>query len=113
MDHIKDRKCESKRKCTDIEYHVQDIKYVSHISVKMSCITTQFTAFACCDLHEKLCVVRGLSRHHNIQIDTKLGHGNCTLRKTPYACIASTTMWDNPWAYKVEPNKQTRLPTCC
>ena len=31
LDHCKDIKCDSKRKCNDWQYHVQEIKYVSHI----------------------------------------------------------------------------------
>ena len=41
LDHGKDRKIASKHKCTKREYHTQDIKYVPHTSVKMSCATTQ------------------------------------------------------------------------
>ena len=44
IDLGKDIKRASKRKWTDREYHVQDIKYFPHIAMKMVYATTQFPA---------------------------------------------------------------------
>ena len=44
LDHSKDRKRASKRRFNDYEFHVQERKYVSQISVKISFATTQLPA---------------------------------------------------------------------
>ena len=53
IDRLKYRKRVSKRKCTNIEYHVQDNNDVAHKYVKMYCDTNQFTTVPFCGSHPK------------------------------------------------------------
>ena len=55
----KDRKCASKRKSNDREYHVQGSKYMSHISDKITGASTQLPEFSFCGPREKPHGVRG------------------------------------------------------
>ena len=75
LDHGKDPKCDSKRKWTEPEYHVQYSKYVPHTSVKILCATTQSPELSFCGPHTKPHVVRGLSKHYHLRLEPQLGHG--------------------------------------
>ena len=98
LDHGKDRKLDSKRKWKERDYHVQDRKYVQQKSVKMSCASTQFSALPFCGPHEKSHRVRGLSKHHHLRIDPRLGNSTCAIRQIPFACNECSNMLDKPWA---------------
>ena len=106
FNHSKCRKLASKWKWNEIEYHVQDRKNVSHISLKMLCTTTQFPSLSFCVPHEKPHGVIGLSKIYHLQLDPKSVYGKCAIRIIPCSCIACTTMLDKLWAYVVDPNKQ-------
>ena len=47
------------RKCTDIQYHVQDNAYVKHQDVKMYCNTSQLPEFSFYGPHSKPHGARG------------------------------------------------------
>ena len=76
----KDRKRSIKRNWTEHEYHFQDRKCVSHISVQMSCATTQLPALSFCGSYAKPRGVRRLSKHYHFRIDPKLDHGKFSIR---------------------------------
>ena len=66
LDNDKYRKCASKRKWNERDYHVQDRKYVPHASVKIPCATTQFLELPFFGPHERLHVVIGLSINYHL-----------------------------------------------
>ena len=96
LDPGKDIKCAIKQKCTEREYHIEDSKDVSQISVKISCATTHLPALSFCGLHAKPNGVIGLSKHDHLRLDPKLGHGKCSIKLVLCAFIAFTTMLDKP-----------------
>ena len=65
-DQGKYRKRSSKRKCTDIEYHVQDNTDFAHKDVKMYCDTNQFPSLPFCGSHPKPHVARELIKHYTL-----------------------------------------------
>ena len=101
IDQGKDRKISSKRKWIDIEYHVQDNSDLAHKYVKIYCDTNQFPALPFCGSHPKPHGARGLGNHYHFSFDTNLGHGICTIRQIPCACVACTSMLDQPCIYGV------------
>ena len=108
LDHVKYRKNASKRKWNEHEYHVQERKYMSHISLKISRATAKFPSLSFCGPHVKLYGVIGLIRHYHLRLEPKLGHGKCAIRQINFACIACKNMLDKIWAYGVEPTKHPR-----
>ena len=92
INQVKYIKISSKRKWTDIEYHVQDHADVSHKYAKMYCDTNQFPELRFCDPHPNPHGERVLSKHYRLHFDTKLGHGICAIRRIPCACVACTSM---------------------
>ena len=58
VDQGKYVKLTSQKNWTESEYHVQDRKCVPHISVKISCTTTQFLALICLASNETQCSER-------------------------------------------------------
>ena len=66
MDLVNYIKWSSQRKCTEDDYHVQDRKYVSQTSVKISCETTHFPTFSFYWMYMNPHEVRGTSKHYNI-----------------------------------------------
>ena len=79
MDQGKDIKHSSKLKWGERDYHVQDSKDVSYTSFKISCETTQFPVFSFCGSYPKPHGVIGLSKHYNLRLDPKFGHGKCEI----------------------------------
>ena len=75
MYHSKYRKWASQRKLNDCKYHVQERKYVSHTTMKISYATTQFTEFLFCGINAKPHGVRGLRKHYHIRLDPKFDFG--------------------------------------
>ena len=63
IDQEKYRKIASKRKWTDIEYHVQDNDDVAQKYVKMYCDTNQYPALPFIVPHPKPHGARGLSKN--------------------------------------------------
>ena len=96
LDHGKERKHASKWEWTEREYHAQDRKYLPHISVKMSCATTQFPALSFFCPHAKPHGVRGVSKNYHLRLDPKLCHITCAILWIPCAYILSTTMLYKP-----------------
>ena len=72
LEYGKGIKSSSKRKWNEHEYHFQDRKYLSHISIKISCATTQFPEFSFCGPHAKPHGVRRLSEHEVLHADCKM-----------------------------------------
>ena len=91
------RKIFSKIKWIDREYHVQDNADVAHKDVKMYCDTNQFPELLFCDQHPNPRGARGLSKNYHSRFDPKLGHGICAIFRIPCACVACTSMLDQPW----------------
>ena len=84
IDHRKYREKFSNHKWTEREYHVQDRKDVQQKSVKMSCASTQFQTFLFYGPHTKPHGVRGPIKHYHLQLEPKLVHGKCSIRRIPY-----------------------------
>ena len=108
IDQVKDRKTASKRKWTDREYHIQDNADVVHKDVKMYCDTNQFPTLPFCGPHPNTHGARGLSNHYHLRFYPKLGHGICTIRRIPCACVACTSILDKTWISGISSNKQAR-----
>ena len=104
---VKYKKRASKRKQTDIYYHVQDNADVAHKDVKIYCNTNQFSALPFCGPHHKPHGERGLSKNYHLRFDPNLGHDICVIRRIPCACIECTSMLDKPWISGIPSNKQT------
>ena len=77
-------------KYIDIEYHVQYNTDVTHKYVKIYCNTNQLPALPFCGPNSKPHGVRGLSKHHHLCFNPKLGYGVCTMCCIPCACVACT-----------------------
>ena len=101
----KDRKRDSKRKWTDRDYHVQDNANVAQKDVKMYCDTNQLPEFPFCGSHPKPRRSSVLSKHYHILFDPNLGHGICEICRIPCACVACTSMIDQPWISGVHSTK--------
>ena len=93
----KDRKRASKRKWTDIEYHVQDNADVAHKDVKKYCDTNQSPSLPFCVTHTKPHGARGLSKNCHLRFYPKIGHDICAIRRIPCACLGCTSMVEKPW----------------
>ena len=106
--HGKYRKIASKRKWTDREYYVQDNSDVAHKDVKIYCDTNQFPALPFCGPHPKPHGERGQRKHFHLRFDPKLGHGICVIHRIPCACVAFTSMVDQPCIYGILKKKQAR-----
>ena len=106
IDQGKDRKRASKRKWTDREYHLWVNADVAHKDVKMYCDTNQFSTLPFCVLHPNTHGAMGLSKHYHLWFDPKLGHVICAIHRIPCACVAFTSMIDQPWIFGVHFKKQ-------
>ena len=93
---------------TDREYHVQDNADVAHKYVKIYCDTNQFPALPFCGSHPKPRRARGLGKHYHIPFDPNVGHDICEICRIPCACVACTSMLDQPWIFGVQSTKQAR-----
>ena len=94
---VKQRKRSSKRKCTDREYHVQDNSDIAHKDVEIYCNTNYLPELPFCGTNPKPHGSRGLSKHYHLHFDPKLGHGICEIFRIPCACVACTSMLEQPW----------------
>ena len=74
----------------------------------MHCDTNQFPVFSFCVPHSKPPGARGLSKHYHLGFDQKLGHGICAICRIPCACVACTSMLDQPCIYGIPSNKKAR-----
>ena len=90
------------------QYHIQDNADVEHKDVRMYCNTNQFPSLPFCGPNSKPHGARGLSKHHHLRFDTKLGNDVCEIRRIPCACVAFTPMLYKPWISGIPPDKQDR-----
>ena len=74
----------------------------------MYCNTSQLTELPFCGPHSKPHEARGLSKHHHLCFDTKLGMGICTILRIPCACVAFTSMLEKPWISGIPLDEQER-----
>ena len=51
--------------------------------------------------------VRGLSKHHHLRLDPKLGYGKCAIRRISCVWIYCINMLDKPWFIDSEPTRKT------
>ena len=51
---------------------------------------------------------RGLGKYYHIRFDPNLVHGKCVICRIPCACVACTSMIDQPWISGVQSTKQAR-----
>ena len=98
MDQGKYRKQAIQMNCYDCEYHIQDIKYVSQTTVKISCATTQFPAFTFFGLHVKTNGFRGLIKYYHLMLYPKLVNGKCSILWIPCSCVICTNMLYKLWS---------------
>ena len=105
---MKDRKRASKRKWKDRDYHVQYNSDVAHKYVKIYYDTNQFPALPFLVSHPKHHGARGLGEHYHIRFYPNLGHGICAILRIPCACVACTSMLDQPWISGVQSTEQAR-----
>ena len=82
---------------TKNEYHIQDIKYVSCTTVKISCTKAQFPILSFIGPHRKPHGVRVLSKHCHLILYLKLVHDKCAIQWISCACVLCTNMLDKPW----------------
>ena len=66
---------------TNTEYHVEHNEDVNHQDVNIYCATYQFLKFQFFCPHKKPHYVHGLDKHYHMRVDTKLGHGMCTIHR--------------------------------
>ena len=83
----------------------------THTNFKISCATTQFTAFPFCVTNFKTHVVWGLSKHYHLCLDPELGHEKCAKRHISCACVKCINMLDTPCPPGVSHVQQTRYQT--
>ena len=74
--------------------------------VKMYCNTNQFPTLPFCGSHPKPRGSRGLVKNYHIRFYPNLGNGICALCCIPCACVACTSMIDQPWISGVQSTKQ-------
>ena len=76
--------------------------------MKIYCDTNQFPTLPFFGSYPKPHGERGLRKHYHLRFNPKLGHGICTIRRIPCACVACTSILEKPWIYGILSNKQAR-----
>ena len=61
-----------------------------------------------CGPHPKPHGARGVGKHYHLRFDTKLGMGNCVIRRILCACLAYTSMMEKAWISGIPSDKQDR-----
>ena len=74
----------------------------------MNCDTNQFPTLPFCGSHPNPHGAMGLGKNYHLNFDPNLGHGICAIRRIPCACVACTSMLDQPWIYDIWLKKQAR-----
>ena len=97
---------ESKQKCTEREYHVQNDADIAHKYVKMFGNTNQFPSFSFCGTHTKPHGVRGFSKHYHMWFDPKLGHDICAICRILCVCAECTSMLEKLCINCLTPKQQ-------
>ena len=49
-----------------------------------------------------------MGKHYNLRFDQNLGHDICEIFRITYACVACTSMLDQPWISGIQSTKQAR-----
>ena len=111
IDQEKYRKIASKRKWTDIEYHVQDNDDVAQKYVKMYCHKNQLPSLPFGVPYPNTHGERGFIKHYHLSFDPKIGNGICAIIRIPCACVACKSIVYQTWI-SIIPLKTIRLPTC-
>ena len=70
--------------------------------------TNQFPTLTFLGSHPKPHGSRGLGKHYRLRFDPNIGHGICSILCIPCACVACTSMLDQPWISGVQSTKQAR-----
>ena len=76
--------------------------------MKIYCDTNQLPQLTFCGSHTNPHGERGLGKHYHIRFDQNLGHGICEILRIPCACVACTSMLDQPWISGVQTTKQSQ-----
>ena len=80
-------------------------------NVNISLTRPSFLKFPFCGLHARPRGVQGLSKHHNMLLDLKLGHGSWAIHQIPCACYAWTCVLENTFEPRVvTPNQACYKP---
>ena len=108
IDQVKYRKRSIKVKFTDIEYNVQDNADVTHKDVEMYCDTNKFPTLQFCGSHPNPHGSRELGKHYHLCFDPNLGYGICSVRRITFACVACTSIIDQPCISGIQSTKQAR-----
>ena len=99
------------RKWTERKYHIRDNAAVGLKDVIIYCNKNQSPELLFSVPNFKPYGSRGLSKHHHLRFYPKLGMGVCAIHRTPYACVACTSMLDKPWILRISSDKQERYKT--
>ena len=62
----------------------------------MYCNINQYPELSFCGPHPKPHGTRGLIKNYRLSFDPKTGHVICAIRRIPCACVACTSMLDQP-----------------
>ena len=73
----------------------------------MYCNTNQFTEKPFCSPYPNPRGSRGLSKRYHLRFDPKLGHSIRAICRIPFACVACTSMLDQPWISGISSKKQS------
>ena len=73
----------------------------------MYCDINQFPILSFYGSHSKPHEARGLGNHDHLSFGQNLGHVICEIHRIPCACVACTSMFDQPWIFGVQSTKHT------
>ena len=74
--------------------------------MKIYCNTNQFPELLFCGPYPKPHGERGLSKHYGLHFDPKIGHGICVIFHILCACVACTSIIDQPWISGMPPKNK-------
>ena len=77
-------------------YCVQYNNNLTHTTVKMSCVTTNFPALICFSHHVRPLGIGGLSKYYHLRLNPKLVHWKCTIRLILLHVLHVPTFWTIP-----------------
>ena len=72
----------------------------------MYCDTNQLPVLPFCSPHPKPHGARGFSKNYHLPFDPKPGHGICSIRRIPCACVGCKSILDKPWFSSIPSKKQ-------
>ena len=106
MDYMLFNSCQRHICYKIIQRLMEDNADVARKYVKIYCDTNQFPALPFCGPHPNPHGSRGLSKNYRLRFYPKLVRGICGIRHIPCACVACTSMLDQPWIYSIPSKKQ-------